>query len=436
MEKGFGSIGGLDEVKQELREIADFLANPEKYKRFGANVPKGVLLYGPPGTGKTMLAKALAYESGCNFLYASGSEFIEKFVGVGAGRIRSLFEKAEKKRPCIVFIDEIDSIGAVRNADNNSERDQTLNQLLIEMDGFVKNDGVVIMAATNRIDMLDKALLRAGRFDRHIYFPNPSFMEREAILKLHFQNKPTDAKVDMKKTALRTSGFSGASLALVANEAALLAIRKDKSSVGEEEIDEAIIKISAGLKNKNMILSNEEKQVVAYHEAGHALMRYLTEGKFADIVSIVPHGGSLGFVMDGEREERYLMNTEQIENTICVLLAGRAAEEIMIGKITNGAQNDLKKANAYAEDCIMEYGMSRQYKNRVFTNISSREVMYDINFEISELLNNCYKKTASLLSEYKDCLTKLAEELLVKEILRCDDIKNIIAPICLNQGTC
>lgn len=433
MEKGFASIGGLDEVKEELAEIADFLVNPEKYRRFGARVPKGVLLYGPPGTGKTMLAKALAYEANCNFLYASGSEFIEKFVGVGAGRIRSLFEKAEKKRPCIVFIDEIDAIGVVRNTDNNSERDQTLNQLLIEMDGFMKNDGVVVMAATNRKDMLDKALLRPGRFDRHIYFPNPSFKEREAILHLHFQNKPTDGSVDMTKTALRTNGFSGASLALIANEAALLAVRNSKQSIDSQDIDEALMKVSAGLKNKNMTVSESEKRVVSYHEAGHALMRYLTDSKIADIVTIVPHGGALGFVLDGECEERYLMNKEQILNRICVLLAGRAAEEITLGKITNGAQNDLQKANAYAEECIMQYGMSDNFKNRVFSSRMSEVILADINSEISRLLDDCYKKTVSLLSEYKEYLTRLADELLDKELLRSEDIKNIIASICLRQ---
>lgn len=436
MQKGFNSIGGLEEVKEELWEIADYLTNPEKYRRFGANVPKGVLLYGPPGTGKTMLAKALAYEANCSFIYASGSEFIEKFVGVGAGRIRSLFEKAEKKRPCIVFIDEIDAIGVVRNTDNNSERDQTLNQLLIEMDGFVKNEGVVVMAATNRKDMLDKALLRPGRFDRHIYFPNPGFKAREKILSLHFCNKPVSDEVDILKIALRTKGLSGAHLANIANEAALLAVRRSKKAIGTDEIDEALIKTSAGLPNRNMSVNEAEKRIVSYHEAGHALMGYLTDNKIADIVTIIPHGGALGFVLEGEREDKYLMNKDDILKHICVLLGGRAAEEVMTGKITNGAQNDLQKANAYAEECICRYGMSSRYKNRVFAAEPPLSLQNDINNEISSILDECYQKTTSLLKDYKEYLVRLADELMIKELLRYDDIKNIFGAICLNQETC
>ena len=436
MEKGFSAIAGLEEIKEEIGEIADFMVNSQKYKRFGAKIPKGVLLYGPPGTGKTMLAKALAYETGSNYIYASGSEFIEKFVGVGANRVRTLFEKAEKKSPCIIFIDEIDAIGVSRNTDNNSERDQTLNQLLIEMDGFRQKDGVVVLAATNRIDMLDKALVRPGRFDRHIYVGNPGIDAREKIVELNLKNKPVDKNVDPMKIACRTGGLSGAHIANMINEAALMSVRKGKKSIGEEEIDEAIIKTTAGVKNTNVVVSDKEKGIVAFHEAGHALAGYVLQNKIPEVITIIPHGTALGFVLEAEETDRFLMTKEEITDQICVLLAGRAAEEITTGKITNGAQNDLEKANKLAEGSICSYGMSRKYKNRVFGSGSEKYFMKDLNEEVTELLDDCYKKTAELLKNNIDVLRKLADVLYKNEIVKRNELQKFFSSVLFPQEIC
>ncbi len=424
----FESVAGMEEIKDELIEVADFLQNPEKYKKFGAKIPKGILFYGPPGTGKTLIARALACETQSNFIYASGSEFIEKFVGVGASRIRSLFEKAEKKIPCIIFIDEIDAIGVSRNTDNNSERDQTLNQLLIELDGFNQNEGVVIVGATNRIDMLDKALMRPGRFDRHIYIGNPCVSSREKILKLHLKDKPISGEIDMHKIALKTSGLSGAHLANIANEAALITIRKNKGFISDEELNEAIIKTTAGLKNVNMILTEEERRTVASHESAHALIECTLSGNIPERITIIPHGQTLGFMLAEVSEDKFLMSQNEIEDKICVLLAGRAAEEIIFHKITTGAQNDLEKANELANMMVCEYGMSI-YKNRIFTKQSDAFLSQEINAEITKILDNCYTRTIELLNSQLSILTELSEELYAKEILKHSDIKKIVEAV-------
>mgnify|MGYP005774412543 CR=1 FL=1 len=424
----FDSVAGMEEIKEELEEVADFLKSPEKYKKFGAKIPKGILFYGPPGTGKTLIARALATETDSNFIYASGSEFIEKFVGVGASRIRSLFEKAEKKVPCIIFIDEIDAIGVSRNTDNNSERDQTLNQLLIELDGFNQNEGVVIVGATNRIDMLDQALLRPGRFDRHIYVGNPCVNAREKILKVHLKDKPVSESLDLRKVALKTSGLSGAHLANIANEAALLSIRKKKSVISDEEINEAIIKTTAGLKNANMILTEEERHTVAFHESAHALAECILNDSIPERITIIPHGQSLGFMMADKAEDKFLLDQSDLENKICVLLAGRAAEEIVFDKITTGAQNDLEKANELANMMVCEYGMS-QYKNRIFNKQSDAFLSQEINQEITRILDGCYMRVIRLLNEKMDVLSRLAEQLYAKELLKQNEIQKIIQTV-------
>ncbi|MDR2519455.1 MAG: AAA family ATPase [Eubacteriaceae bacterium] len=329
----FENVAGVEEVKEEIEEVADFLKNPDKYKKFGARVPKGILFYGPPGTGKTMIARALANETDSSFIYASGSEFIEKFVGVGASRVRSIFERAHKRSPCIIFLDEIDAIGVSRNTDNNSERDQTLNQLLVELDGFNQSEGVVVIAATNRLDMLDQALLRPGRFDRHIYVGNPCMNAREKILRVHLKGKPISKSIDVKKLASKTSGLSGAHLENITNEAALIAIKKNKKTITQEDLDEAIIKTSAGLKNANMALSEKEKKSISFHESGHAIAECMYNKNVPDRITIVPHGQALGFMMVDGSEDKMLMAKEDIENKICVLLAGRASEELVFEEL-------------------------------------------------------------------------------------------------------
>ncbi len=419
----FENIAGLDEIKDELYQIKDFIKHPDKYRRLGASMPGGILFYGPPGTGKTMLAKALAKESGVNFIYASGSEFVEKFVGIGASRIRSLFDKARSQKPCIIFIDEIDSIGATRNSDNNSERDQTLNQLLIELDGFYSEPGITFIAATNRIDILDEALLRPGRFDRHIYIPVPSFVARRDILKTHLAKKPVEANIDYDNLSLKMNGMSGAHIASVVNEAALMCVKKSKTKISGAELDEAIIKVVAGLRNKSIILSENERHRVACHEAAHAIVSHeLAAGRISRI-SILPHGKALGFVLNTAQQERYLLTKTELMNKICVLLAGRCAEELIFNEITTGAENDLLEANSLAESMVCSYGMS-QYKNKTFRNTEASTAT--VNNEISEILNSCYEQTEQLLQENMPVLEAVAHILYKKEVLYEDEFYRII----------
>ncbi|NLW70788.1 MAG: AAA family ATPase, partial [Eubacteriaceae bacterium] len=356
--------------------------------------------------------------------------------GVGAGRIHSLFEKAEKKRPCIIFIDEIDAIGVQRNTDNNSERDQTLNQLLIEMDGFVENEGTVVLAATNRIDMLDRALLRPGRFDRQIYIGNPHLKAREAILELNLKNKPVDKTVDVKRIATKTNGLSGAHLANIVNESALLAIRKQKDKISNDELEEALVKTTAGLKNKDMVISDAEKLTIAFHESGHALAETVFGGKYPDMITVVPHGASLGFTMADSTGENTLLTKEELMDRICVLLAGRAAEENVFSTVTTGAQNDLERANSLAEDMVCTYGMSAKFNNRVFRREGIHPLGAQMDMEISSIINSCYEKTKNLLKENEVSLSRLSKALYENEVLRKSDIESLIGLVSFGQSNC
>ncbi|RMD58319.1 MAG: ATP-dependent zinc metalloprotease FtsH, partial [Nitrospirae bacterium] len=361
----FDDVAGQDEAKEELREVLEFLKNPEKFSRIGARIPKGILLVGPPGTGKTLLAKAVAGEAGVPFFSISGSDFIEMFVGVGAARVRDLFEQANKMAPCVVFIDELDALGKARGmgaVGGHDEREQTLNQLLVEMDGFQQNKGVVILAATNRPEILDPALLRPGRFDRQILVDRPDLKGRIDILKVHTKKVILSKDVDLEIIARRTPGFTGADLANLVNEAALLAVRKGKEEVGQEELEEAIDRIIAGLEKKNRVLNEKEKRIVAYHETGHAVVAaFRPTAEKVHKISIVPRGiGALGFTLQLPTEDRYLMTERELLEKIDVLLGGRTAEEIIIGEITTGAQNDLERATDIARSMVTMYGMSKK----------------------------------------------------------------------------
>ncbi len=421
----FNDVAGLDEIKDEMTELCDFLINPSKYLKVGAKIPKGVIFHGPPGTGKTLLAKALAGETKATFIYASGSEFVEKFVGIGASRIRSLFDKAKKSSPSIIFIDELDAIGISRSVDNNSERDQTLNQLLVELDGFNSYDNVIVVAATNRMDILDKALLRPGRFDRHIYVGNPSVKAREDILKVHFKNKPMNNDVNLNLLARKTHGMSGAHLANVINEAALLTVRKNLPQIGNEEINQALVKTVAGLKNKTTVLTDKEKDLIAFHESGHALVGSMLNNDLIEKISIVPHGKALGFVLNSSSEDKFILTKDDLANKISVLLAGRAAEEIVFKEISTGAQNDLVKANEIASMMVCEYGMS-QYKNKTFNRREDFSSSSLIDDEINSILNACYSKANDIIYKNMDKLNKLAAILIQKETINGIELDEIL----------
>ncbi len=421
----FENIAGLEEIKEEIMEIADFIKNPEKYERFGATLPKGVLFYGPPGTGKTMIAKALANEAKTGFIYSSGSEFVEKYVGVGAGRIRNLFEKARKNKNCIIFIDEIDAIGSSRNSDSNSERDQTLNQLLTEMDGFRKSDGIVVIGATNRIDLLDKALIRPGRFDRHIYIGNPSESAREKILTIHMQGKPVSGDVDIKNIASRTKEMSGAELRNVVNEAAILAIRNSHDSIKSDDFDEAILKSTAGLKNSSVKLTERDLRCVCVHEAGHAIANIVIKKAFPYQISVVSRNMALGMVVTSDGKDGSLMDEKDLENTISVLLAGRAAEEIILGRITTGAQNDIKRANELARHMFSDFGMSSECFNMILDQSSGTRQKNIMEKYVSELLKKCYEESKDVVSKNREFVIKLSEELLIKNTLSEAEIREL-----------
>ncbi|MPW25104.1 ATP-dependent zinc metalloprotease FtsH [Alkalibaculum sp. M08DMB] len=421
----FSDVAGLDEIKDEMNELCDFLVDPTKYMKIGAKIPKGVLFYGPPGTGKTLMAKALAGETKASFIYASGSEFVEKFVGIGASRIRSLFEKAKKSSPSIIFIDELDAIGISRSVDNNSERDQTLNQLLVELDGFNNYDNVIVIAATNRMDILDKALLRPGRFDRHVYVGNPSVKAREDILKVHFKNKPMNRDINLNSLAKKTHGMSGAHLANVINEAALLTVRKNLPQIGNDEINQALVKTVAGLKNKTTILNDKERDIIAFHEGGHALVGSILNNDLIEKISIVPHGKALGFVLNASSEDSFILTKEDLLNKISVLLAGRAAEEIIFHEISTGAQNDLVKANEIASLMVCEYGMS-QYKNKTFNLREDFTSSGLINEEINSILSICYSKANDLIYKNMDKLNRLAAVLIQKETINGVELETIL----------
>ena len=436
----FDDVAGVDGAKEELREVVDFLKNPEKYTKAGARVPKGVLLLGRPGTGKTLLAKAVAGESGASFYTISGSEFVEMFVGVGASRVRDLFEKAKSSTPSIIFIDEIDAIGRRRstgkNSGSNDEREQTLNQLLVEMDGFETDTKVIVIAATNREDILDPALLRAGRFDRRIQVDAPDLQGRIAILKVHAKNKKLAADVKLEDIAKITPGFVGADLANLLNEAAILAARKSSDTIAMEDLDEAVDKIGMGLGQKSKIIKPEEKKLLAYHEGGHAIMSELTPG--ADPVhkvTIIPRGDAGGFMMPLP-EERLVMGSKQILAKIKVAFGGRAAEELVLDDISTGAYADIKHATMLARKYVESVGMSKKLgpvnlensdDEFSFVSNKSNETVREIDLEIREILSKEYENTLNTLRENRDKLDRVAGLLLKKETITGDEVRKIIA---------
>lgn len=421
----FDDVAGLKEVKEELSEIVDYVKNKEKYDKMGAKLPKGILFYGPPGTGKTLFAKALAGETKSTFFNISGSEFTEKYVGVGARRVRQLFEKARKKAPAIIFIDEIDAIGGKRNPDTNSEKDQTLNQLLVEMDGFKNSNNIIVIGATNRIELLDDALKRAGRFDRHIYIGNPDLESRKELFKIHTANKPLDEFVDLDSLAKKTHGFNGADIENIANESALLAIREGNNTISQENLEDALEKVIGGLKNKTKKIREKEKQIVSYHEAGHAIVGMLLGVNKIQKISIIPHGQALGFVINLPDEDSYLSTKEDLENEIKMLLAGRVAEEINFGYYSTGASNDLQRATKIATRMVCDYGMCT--KTGLMTrDIHSSEKLSSFERDaINTILGEAYEETKELLEENMDRLVKMAEYLYENEEMDMDDIEEL-----------
>ncbi|MFM2358342.1 MAG: ATP-dependent zinc metalloprotease FtsH [Bacteroidota bacterium] len=435
----FGDVAGLDEAKVEVMEIVDFLKNPKKYTALGGKIPKGALLIGPPGTGKTLLAKAVAGEAQVPFFSLSGSDFVEMFVGVGASRVRDLFKQAREKAPCIIFIDEIDAIGRARGKNvmmSNDERENTLNQLLVEMDGFGTDLGIIILAATNRPDVLDSALLRPGRFDRQITIDKPDLNGREAIFKVHLEPIKVSTTLDIHKLAEQTPGFAGADIANVCNEAALIAARKNKEAVDMSDFQDAIDRVIGGLEKKNKIISPEEKQIIAYHEAGHAICGWYLEHAYPLLkVTVVPRGtAALGYAQYTPKEQ-YLYNTDQLMDQICMTLGGRASEEIFFGKISTGASNDLQQITRIAYSMITVYGMNDKIGNisfydpsqeNMFTKPYSEETGKMIDEEVRKLIESAYKRTLELLSDKKGDVEKLAQELLKKEVLFKSDVEHLI----------
>ena len=438
----FADVAGLDEAKDEVMEVVDFLKNPKKYTALGGKIPKGVLLVGPPGTGKTLLAKAVAGEAGVPFFTMSGSDFVEMFVGVGASRVRDLFKQAREKAPCIIFIDEIDAIGRARGRGNiqggNDERENTLNQLLVEMDGFSTDKGVILMAATNRPDVLDPALLRPGRFDRQIGIDRPDLKGREAIFEVHLKNiKIDDNSVDAFTLAEMTPGFAGAEIANICNEAALIAARRNKTSVQLEDFNYALDKVIGGLEKKNKLINPEEKEIIAYHEAGHAICGWFLEHASPLVkVTIVPRGvAALGYAQYLPKEQ-YITRTEQMLDMMCMTFGGRAAEQVFFGKISTGAQNDLDKVTKQAYDMITIYGMDEEVGQVSFYGMSrdsyqrpySDETSTLIDNRVRELLDSQYQRAQDLLREKRAEVELLAKELLDKEVLSSKDLVRLIGP--------
>ncbi|MCI0470418.1 MAG: ATP-dependent zinc metalloprotease FtsH [Candidatus Aminicenantes bacterium] len=442
----FKDVAGVDEAKAELVEVVDFLTSPGKYHAIGGKIPKGVLLVGPPGTGKTLLAKAVAGEAKVPFFRISGADFVEMFVGVGAARVRDLFKQARDKAPCIVFVDELDAIGKGRgiSLSSNDEREQTLNQLLVEMDGFDSRTGVIILAATNRPEILDPALMRPGRFDRQVLVDRPDINGREAILKIHARDVKLDESTDLKKVAQGTPGFSGADLANIVNEAALLAVRSGRNLVMQGDFDNAIERVIAGLEKKNRLINPKERKIVAYHETGHAMVAAHTEG--ADPVhkiSIVPRGiGALGYTIQLPTEERFLMTQDELMGRIDVLLGGRGCEQLFFGKVSTGAANDISQATEIARKMITDYGMSAKFGNIVLNlqrsplflppqvNPAQREyseaTQQYIDEEITRIVNMRYEKVLKFLESKKPLIEKIAEKLLIVEVIEGADFKAML----------
>lgn len=442
----FQDVAGVDEAVEELKEVKEFLESPAKFLALGAKIPKGVLLYGPPGTGKTLLARAVAGEAGVPFFSISGSDFVEMFVGVGASRVRDLFEQAKVNEPCIVFIDEIDAVGRHRGAGlggGHDEREQTLNQLLVEMDGFDVHGSVIIIAATNRPDILDPALLRTGRFDRHIAVDRPDLNGREAILKVHAKGKPLESQVDLATIAKQTPGFTGADIANLLNESALLAARYGKKKIGNDEIQQAVERVIAGPEKKTRIISEKEKKIIAFHESGHAIVAHLlVNTDMVHKISIISRGRALGYTITLPAEDKYLVSKTEFTENLAQLLGGRVAEEMMFGDVTTGSQNDLERVTKIARQMVCEYGMSDkigpltlgQKEEQVFLGRDfashpdySDQVAYEIDQEIKKIVKLSYSMAKRVLEDKKDKLELLAGQLIEKETLTRNEIIKIIS---------
>ncbi|AUG56240.1 ATP-dependent zinc metalloprotease FtsH [Acetivibrio saccincola] len=442
----FNDVAGAKEEKEELQEIVEFLKNPKKFVELGARIPKGVLLVGPPGTGKTLLAKAVSGEAGVPFFSISGSDFVEMFVGVGASRVRDLFEQAKKNSPCIIFIDEIDAVGRHRGAGlggGHDEREQTLNQLLVEMDGFGVNEGVIILAATNRPDILDPALLRPGRFDRRVVVGLPDIKGREEILRVHARGKPLSEDVRLDELAKSTPGFTGADLENLLNEAALLAARAEKTKITMEEIKEAVFKVVVGPEKKSRVMSDKEKRLTAYHEAGHAMaVKYVSTTDRVDRISIIPSGMAGGYTAHKPDEDKNYNTKSHLLEKITVALGGRAAEQLVLGEISTGAYQDLKMANGVARSMITKYGMSDNLKNLVFGNESdevfigrdfaqtrnySEEIAAQIDKEVKHIIDTCYEKIMKILKDNINTLHAVANALIEKEKIDGQEFEEIIS---------
>ncbi len=441
----FNDIAGIDEAKEEVKEIIDFLKAPKKYGALGARIPKGVLLVGAPGTGKTLLAKAIAGEAKVPFFSISGSEFVEMFVGVGAARVRDLFEQGKRHAPCIIFIDEIDAVGRMRGTGlggGHDEREQTLNQLLVEMDGMESNEGIIVIAATNRPDVLDPALLRPGRFDRRIFIPRPDVKGREQILRVHTQKVPLGEDVELSKIARGTPGFSGADIENMVNEAILIAARKNKKKVEQEDFEKAKDKILMGIERKSMIISEEERKLTAYHESGHVLVAKIHPNSDPiHKVTIIPRGMSLGATQQLPLEDKYIYNKDYLIATITVLLGGRAAEEIVLGTLTTGSGNDLERATEIARRMVCEWGMSERLgpvtfgkrEEHIFLGREiaryaefSEATAIEIDREIKRIVETCYSRAKQIITENMDKLHKLAKALLEKEVLEGNEIDEVL----------
>lgn len=441
----FSDVAGADEEKEELAELVEFLKNPAKYNDLGARIPKGVLLIGPPGTGKTLLARAVAGEAGVPFFSISGSDFVEMFVGVGASRVRDLFDQAKKNSPCIVFIDEIDAVGRQRGAGlggGHDEREQTLNQLLVEMDGFGANEGVIMIAATNRPDVLDPALMRPGRFDRQVMVGYPDIKGREDILKVHAKGKPLAPDVVLNTVAKSTAGFTGADLENLLNEAALLAARKNLKAITMEEIEEATIKVVVGTEKKSRVMNDKEKTLTAYHEAGHAVVTYFCKTQDpVHQISIIPRGTAGGYTMSLPSEDRSYKSRTEMKESIQVLLGGRVAEDLIIGDISTGASNDIKRATEIANSMVKKYGMSpalgpiaygteneEVFIGRDMGHVKnySEKVAAEIDSEVKRIISEGYNKTENILKDHVDKLHKVARELFLKEKMSAEEFKNIM----------
>ena len=440
----FADVAGVDEEKEELEEIVEFLKSPKKYTDMGARIPKGVLLVGHPGTGKTLLAKAVAGEAGVPFFIISGSDFVEMFVGVGASRVRDLFEQAKKNAPCIIFIDEIDAVGRQRGAGlggGHDEREQTLNQLLVEMDGFSANEGVIVLAATNRPDVLDKALLRAGRFDRQIVVGTPDVKAREQILEVHARKKKLADDVDLGTIAKNTSGFAGADLENILNEAALLAARRDQKEITMKDIEDAMVKVTMGPEKKTKVISDKEKKLVAFHEAGHAVVsKFLPTQDQVHQISIIPRGMAGGYTMYKPSEDKSFMSKTEMEERIVSLLGGRVAEQLVLGDISTGASNDIERASDIARSMVMKYGMSEKLGTIAFGSGQeeiflgrdiaqgrnySEQTSADIDSEVRRIIDKAYKTAEQILTMQMDKLTAVANVLLEKEKIDGEEFEEI-----------